>query len=98
MLHIAPWRVSEALFAGASRLLSESAPLVIYGPFLRDSVPMAPSNQAFDADLRARDSSWGIRHLNDVERVAGECGFALDRVTEMPANNLTLAFRRMSQS
>jgi len=94
MIHISPWRTCEGLFAGASGLLPPGAPLVLYGPFLRDGAPTAPSNAAFDADLRARDPEWGIRRLADVERVAGECGFAREALTEMPANNLTVTFRR----
>lgn len=94
MIHIAPWRVCEALIAGASDTLPGGAPLVLYGPFVRDDIATASSNLAFDADLRARDPEWGIRRLADVERVAGECGFALDSLAEMPANNLTVTFRR----
>ena len=94
MLHISPWAASEGLFAGAARILPARAPLVIYGPFLRDEVKTAAGNLDFDADLRARNPAWGIRHLNDVRRVAGESGLTLERVEEMPANNLTLVFRR----
>lgn len=94
MIHIAPWHACASLFAGARTVLSGGAPLVLYGPFLRDGVPTAPSNLAFDAELRARDSAWGIRRLAEVERVAGECGFALAALAEMPANNLTVTFVR----
>lgn len=94
MIHIAPWSACESLFAGAGEVLLAGAPLVLYGPFLRDGVPTAPSNLAFDADLRARDPAWGIRRLADVEGVAGQAGFELHSITEMPANNLTVTFRR----
>lgn len=94
MIHIAPWRACEALLAGAGEALPPGAPLVLYGPFLRDDVPTAPSNLAFDADLRARDPEWGIRRLEEVERVAGTNGFDLQSIAEMPANNLTVTFRR----
>lgn len=96
MLHIAPWGATEGLFRGARDVLPVSAPLVLYGPFLRDDVATADSNLAFDARLRARDPQWGIRHLAEVERVAAGHGFELDSLTEMPANNLTVAFRRRS--
>lgn len=94
MLHIAPWCACRALFAGAREVLAGGAPLVLYGPFVRDDAETAPSNLAFDADLRARDPAWGIRSLADVECVAGECGFVLASLAEMPANNLTVTFRR----
>jgi len=94
MIHISPWRACEGLFAGAGDVLPAGAPLVMYGPFIRDEVPTAASNLAFDADLRARDPEWGIRELGAVERVAASCGFRLEAVTAMPANNVTVTFRR----
>jgi hypothetical protein len=95
MIHIAPWRAAEGLFAGASRILARAAPLVLYGPFKRGGVHTAPSNQAFDEDLRARDASWGVRCLDTgVMPLAERTGFALDEIVAMPANNLTVVFRR----
>ena len=94
VLHISPWQVCESLFAGAAGLLGNGAVLVIYGPFFTaDTVP-AEGNRAFDAHLRARNAEWGIRALEDVVRVACEQGFALESRVAMPANNLTLVFRR----
>jgi cyclopropane fatty-acyl-phospholipid synthase-like methyltransferase len=96
MIHIAPWSATNALLAGASRLLRRGAPLFLYGPYKRGGAHTAPSNEAFDASLRARNPEWGIRDLDDVERCAEEHGFALVEVTTMPANNLTVAFERVS--
>nr|WP_314075470.1 DUF938 domain-containing protein [uncultured Roseococcus sp.] len=92
MIHIAPWSATLGLLRGARALLGPGAPLVLYGPYLRAGVPTAPGNLAFDAQLRGRDPSWGLRELEKVEAAAE--GFALDRVVEMPANNLTVIFRR----
>lgn len=92
MVHISPWAATLGLAAGAGRVLPAGAPLVLYGPFRQADVPLAPSNAAFDEDLRARDPFWGIRSVEDVAAVAG--AFALERVVPMPANNLTLVFRR----
>lgn len=92
MLHISPWDATLGLMAGAARVLDAGAPLLIYGPFLRDGVPTAPSNLAFDESLRARDPAWGIRLVEAVAGVA--TGFTLDQIIEMPANNLMLLFRR----
>ncbi|WP_421994709.1 DUF938 domain-containing protein [Roseococcus sp.] len=93
MIHIAPWAAGLGLLRGARELLPPGAPLVLYGPFLRAGVPTAQGNLDFDASLRARDPEWGIRALEEVARAAE--GFALDRVVEMPANNLTVVFRRL---
>jgi hypothetical protein len=96
LIHIAPWSATNALMAGASRLLRPGAPLLLYGPYKRGGRHTAPSNAAFDESLRARNAEWGVRDLDDVERCAGEHGFALVEVTTMPANNLTVAFERAS--
>lgn len=94
MIHISPWAATEGLFAGAGRLLSAGAPLVIYGPFLEEGVETAPSNLAFDASLRSRDPAWGLRDLAQVDGVAARAGLARARRVAMPANNLTLVYRR----
>ena len=94
MVHISPWAATEGLMRGAGRLLAPGAPLILYGPYRRSGVPTAPSNEAFDKSLRARDSRWGLRELEAVAAEAAANGLALDRVEPMPANNLTLVFRK----
>jgi Protein of unknown function (DUF938) len=66
---------------------------LLYGPFRIDGVPTAPSNEAFDADLKARNPQWGLRSLSAVEREATARGMALHEVTALPANNLLVVFR-----
>lgn len=95
MIHISPWRATEGLMAGAARLLAPGAPLILYGPYRRDGVPTAPSNEAFDASLRERDPAWGLRQLEDVAVLAESAGFGPPGVVEMPANNLSVVFRRL---
>ncbi|MFZ5747244.1 MAG: DUF938 domain-containing protein [Pseudomonadota bacterium] len=92
MTHISPWEATLGLLAGAERLLSPGACLILYGPYLRDGVATAPSNLAFDQSLKARDVRWGIRRVEDVG--AATAGLTLDRLVEMPANNLMLVYRR----
>ncbi len=94
MVHIAPWSATEGLMAGAGRVLPETGPLVLYGPFREDGQPLVPSNAAFDEDLRARDPAWGVRDVAAVAEVASTCGLRLSERVEMPANNLILVFRR----
>lgn len=94
MIHIAPWTATQALFRGVDSVLGTDGPLVLYGPFRRDGRPTAPSNEAFDQDLKARNPEWGVRDLGEVAAEAGKYGYALDEVVEMPANNLTVVFRR----
>lgn len=92
MLHIAPWATCAALMQGAVRHLRSSGLLITYGPYFEDGVPTAPSNTAFDQDLRARNSAWGIRRLEDVAAEARRAGLALRERHAMPANNLMLVF------
>lgn len=94
MIHIAPWQACVGLFRGSAALLGSGAPLVLYGPYRQDDVVTAPSNEAFDAQLRARDPRFGLRRLQDVSAVADDAGFALAEVVPMPSNNLTVVFRR----
>lgn len=94
MVHISPWEATVGLMRGAGRLLEAGAPLILYGPYRRSGVPTAPSNEAFDASLRSRDPRWGLRELEAVDAEAAAQGLGLDRVVEMPANNLTIVFRR----
>jgi SAM-dependent methyltransferase len=94
VIHIAPWTVGAGLLAGAGHWLAEGGVLCLYGPFRRGGVHTAPSNAAFDARLRAEDPSWGVRDLDEVAAAAAGHGLALDQVIEMPANNLTVVFRR----
>lgn len=94
MVHISPWAATEGLMLGAARVLGAGAPLVLYGPYRRAGVTTAPSNEAFDQSLKARNPEWGLRTVEAVEAVALLRGFALERLVEMPANNLTLVFRK----
>jgi hypothetical protein len=94
MVHISPWSATEGLMGGAGALLKIGAPLYLYGPFRRAGFATAPSNEAFDADLRGRDPAWGVRDLDDVAACAQAAGLKLEQVVEMPANNLSVVFRR----
>ena len=94
VIHIAPWRVAEGLFAGAGRYLRADGRLFLYGPFKQDGRHTAASNAAFDASLRENNPEWGVRDISDLEKLAGAAGLVLAGSAEMPANNLTLIFAR----
>lgn len=94
MLHASPWATCHGLMQGAARHLAPHGLLITYGPYLLDDVPTAPSNLAFDADLRERNPAWGLRRLADVLAEAHQAGLALTQRFPMPANNLMLVFAR----
>lgn len=94
MIHISPWESTLGLMRGAGQALASGAPLYLYGPYRRAGHPIEPSNAAFDENLKARNPRWGLRELADVEACAAEHGLRLARVVEMPANNLSVVFRK----
>ncbi len=95
MVHISPWAATEGLMQGAGFMLGAGAPLCLYGPFQRADCQIAPSNTAFDYDLRSRNPDWGLRDLEAVAACAEAHGLRLERVVDMPANNLTMVFRKV---
>lgn len=94
MVHISPWRSALGLISGAAERLHADGPLILYGPWFHDGVPTAATNAAFDADLRGRNSEWGIRQVTDFTAAATDRGFKLQDLRNMPANNLMLLFLR----
>nr|WP_070155362.1 DUF938 domain-containing protein [Sphingobium phenoxybenzoativorans] len=94
MIHISPWAATAGLMRGAGAVLPPGGVLYLYGPFIRTGVPTAPSNMDFDQSLRERDPAWGLRDLDAVIGIATEVGLACVTVVDMPANNLSVMFRR----
>jgi hypothetical protein len=94
MIHISPWAATLGLLAGAARTLPTAAPLYLYGPYRRNGRHTAPSNEDFDQSLRAQNPEWGVRDLDEVSEAAVQAGLTLAEVIEMPANNLSVVFRR----
>ena len=98
MVHISPWEASIGLIDGAARVLGEHGVLILYGPWIVEGIETAPSNLAFDADLRRRNPAWGLRRVNDFAAEAETRGFVLTGERRMPANNYMLKFTRAGVS
>lgn len=94
MVHISPWNSALRLLDGAARLLGKGAPLILYGPWIKDDVPTAPTNLDFDSDLKRRDPEWGLRHVEEFDTEAETRGLRLEETRPMPANNMMLLLRR----
>ncbi|MDH3231195.1 MAG: class I SAM-dependent methyltransferase [Alphaproteobacteria bacterium] len=94
MIHIAPWAACLGLMDGAGTLLRPGGALYLYGPYRRDGGHTAPSNEAFDQSLRARNPEWGVRGMEDVAQIAAVRGLAWERTVPMPANNFSLVLRK----
>jgi SAM-dependent methyltransferase len=94
MIHISPWAATLALIDGARETLAPGGVLYLYGPYRIGGAHTAPSNAAFDASLRAQNPEWGVRDLAEVVKVADAAGFDLVETVDMPANNLSVIFRK----
>jgi len=94
MVHISPPEASLGLLDGAARILSAGAPLILYGPWLEQGVEAAPSNLAFDQQLKSRDPRWGLRTVEDFAADAALRDLVLVERRPMPANNMMLRFKR----
>jgi hypothetical protein len=92
--HIMPEAAVVAMFEGVGERLPSGAPFCLYGPFMEQGRHTSPSNEAFDADLRARGAGMGVRDLGWLLQVAAVSGLDLEAVTPMPANNRVLVWRR----
>jgi SAM-dependent methyltransferase len=94
MVHISPWTSSLGLIEGAAQTLALGAPLIMYGPWLKDDVPTASSNLDFDADLKLRNPQWGLRRVEEFTAAAAEQNIQLEETRPMPAHNLMLLFKQ----
>jgi len=94
MIHIAPWEAAVGLMDGAGKRLPSGAPIYLYGPFREKGVPLAESNASFDQSLKSRNPQWGLRKVENVVDLANANSLVLESRIEMPANNLSLIFRK----
>ena len=94
MVHISPWEATLGLLAGAGKVLAPGAPLILYGPYRREGVETAPSNEAFELWLKEKDPRFGLRYVEALSAAAAVQGLELVRLVEMPANNLMLVYRK----
>lgn len=95
MVHISPWAATMGLLRNAGTILKPGEPLYLYGPFWQHDVPRLEGNVAFDAALKQQNPEWGLRYVEDVSDEAARVGLRLDSIIPMPANNLSVIFRRV---
>lgn len=98
MVHISPWPATVGLLSGAARVLPAEGVLYLYGPYKRNGQHTAPTNAAFDADLQAHNPDWGVRDVGEVAAAAAAEGFGPPGIIPMPANNLSVIFRRRGET
>ena len=96
MVHIAPWECTESLFEESGKLLDYGKFLILYGPFKIEDKHISESNKLFDKSLKIQNSDWGLRNLEAVNKQASINGFQQKQIIKMPANNLTLIYKKVS--
>jgi len=94
MIHISPWRCTKALFEESTCYLDQTEFLMLYGPFLRKKRETPESNLIFDESLKSKNPLWGIRYLENVNKIAFKNGFILENIFDMPTNNLSVIYRK----
>lgn len=94
MAHISLWAATLGLLRNAGLTLASGEPLYLYGPFWQRDVPPSDGNIAFDAALKQQNAAWGLRYVEDVADEATRAGLRIDAIIPMPANNLSVIFRR----
>lgn len=94
MIHISPWSACLGLMAGAGRILPPDGILYLYGPYKQNGEHTASSNLIFDESLQSQNPEWGVRNLEDVVQAAAAENLTLQKTYQMPANNLSLVFKR----
>jgi SAM-dependent methyltransferase len=94
MIHIAPWEAAVGLVNGAARVLPPGGILFLYGPFKREGRHTAPSNEAFDRDFLRAQARLGRARPRGGRCARGASWLRAPMVEPMPANNLSVLFRR----
>lgn len=91
--HIMSWSQVEKMFDGVGKIVALDT-FCLYGPFNYHGRHTCESNARFDAMLRARDPSSGLRDVEAVDALARSVGLVLQEDNAMPANNRLLVFRK----
>ncbi len=96
LIHISSWNCTRSLFTESGKLLSNGKYLMLYGPFKIDNEHISQSNYLFDKSLKMQNKNWGVRNLDEVNKEAYNNGFAQKELICMPANNLSIIYKKVS--
>lgn len=94
--HIMSPDAVRAMFDRTGRLLPEGGVFCLYGPFRLKGEFTSESNAEFDASLRSRDRSMGIRDLEWLDELAITAGLRRRGLIAMPANNFIAVWRKLA--
>jgi hypothetical protein len=87
---------TEGFLTNGARALASGGHLVVYGPFKVGGefigADGGEGNRKFDEKLRDVNGEWGIRELEELQKIGAAAGLELRDNVRMPANNLLLHF------
>lgn len=92
--HIMTVEAIEAMFSLVGRVLAAGGVFCLYGPFRQHGRFSTASNEQFHRSLVAAGKGMGIRDLEWLDSIATDSGLERQRVYAMPANNLTVVWRK----
>ena len=96
LIHISSWNCTRSLFKESGKLLNNGKYLMLYGPFKIANKHLSQSNYLFDQSLKMQNNNWGVRNLDKVNEEAYNNGFVQKELILMPANNLSVIYRKLS--
>jgi len=92
--HIMSFQSVTSMFRIVASCLVDEGVFCLYGPFNQGGAFSSPSNESFDASLKAQDGSMGIRNLEDLDALAETNGMVRARLYAMPANNNLVVWKK----
>ena len=97
LIHISSWNCTRSLFKESGKLLSNGKYLMLYGPFKIGNEHISQSNYLFEKSLKMQNNNWGVRNLDKVNEEAYNNGFVQKELIFMPANNLSIIYKKVSE-
>jgi cyclopropane fatty-acyl-phospholipid synthase-like methyltransferase len=96
--HIMSFDAVIDMFALVAKALRPAGVFCLYGPFRRAGSFNTASNAEFDASLRARNSTMGIRDLEALDEIGAQHGLQRMSLYAVPSNNLVAVWQKMEGS
>ncbi|MES2207364.1 MAG: DUF938 domain-containing protein [Pseudomonadota bacterium] len=92
-MHFVGWSVVEHMLEGVASFLHPQGLFCVYGPFNKHHQFTSIGNRKLDQWLKGRDAESGIKDIEEVCQHAERYGLTIEKIHQLPANNLLLIFR-----
>lgn len=94
LLHLISEDEAQVAVREAAQALAPNGVFLLYGPFMRGGELTSQGDERFHESLVSTDPEIGYKDDFDVIDWAMDAGLDVAHVLEMPANNLSLVFRK----